>query len=76
MDVISVRDLPSNKGWKGDRRVITLRKIDVRVTVDTHKTSTCAENDESCEAWTESGTITVEVGKQKSVTQVKGLCGS
>jgi len=76
VDVISMRDIPSNRGSKGDRRVLTLRKMDVRMTIDTRKTSTCAETDESCEAWSESGTITIEAAKEKSVTRVKGTCGS
>jgi hypothetical protein len=74
LHVISTREqrVRKNKSSVGDRRRLRLAAKGVTVSIETRATSACADNNESCEAWEEVGSIKVSTGRGSVVANIKG----
>ena len=65
-----------DKSSVGDRSIATFSAQGYKVVVETKVTKTCPEDDESCEVWSEQGTITVTSGRKSWSARGTGECGS
>jgi hypothetical protein len=78
LSVVSEKEVAVRRGRQsiGDRRMLHLRGHGYDVRLETRATTECRDDDESCEAWTEEGTIAVKSRAGSETVRVRGICGT